>query len=82
HLEEEGSQKKTSIIHQFSGDIKIENVSFGYGYQGINSPNIIDIKLHIKPRQVIGIVGHTGCGKSTLANLISGLFSPWTGNIY
>lgn len=77
-----GSQKELSIIHQLSGDIKIKNVVFGYGYKEINAPNIVDIDLHIKPRQIVGIVGNTGCGKSTLANLISGLFTPWQGEIY
>ena len=37
--------------------------------------------MTVKPGQKIAFVGRTGCGKSTLAKLISGLYQPWSGEI-
>ena len=37
--------------------------------------------MTVKPGQKIAFVGRTGCGKSTLAKLISGLYRPWSGSI-
>ena len=37
--------------------------------------------MTVKPGQKIAFVGRTGCGKSTLAKLISGLYRPWSGSV-
>lgn len=54
------------------GSIDFENVSFSYSEGG--EPVLKDISLHIDSGQVIGIIGATGCGKSSLVNLISRLY--------
>ena len=63
---------------KIKGHIKIDNVSFGYG-DGENA--LSDINLEIKPGEKIGIIGGTGSGKSSLANLIPRLYDPRHGTI-
>ena len=61
------------------GDIKIENLSFTYG-QG--EKNVLNgISLHIKPGEYIGVVGRSGCGKTTLLKLLLGIETPSSGTI-
>ncbi|WP_341757812.1 ABC transporter ATP-binding protein [Candidatus Tisiphia endosymbiont of Ditula angustiorana] len=60
------------------GDIVFQNLSFGY-----NNTNCIfkDLNLNIKAGQKIGIVGHSGGGKSTLISLLLKNFQITTGDI-
>ena len=60
------------------GEIKIDNVSFAY-----NDNKIIfnDLNLTIKPHQKIGLVGHSGAGKTTLVNMILRNLFPKDGKI-
>ena len=60
------------------GRIEFNAVSFGYG-DGENA--LSDINLIIEPGEKIGIIGGTGSGKSSLANLIPRLYEPRKGSI-
>lgn len=60
------------------GEISLEHVTFGYD---INSPVLKDITLHIKPGEMLGIVGRSGAGKTTLVNLISRMYETNEGTI-
>ena len=61
-----------------SKDIKFENVTFGYkSYE----PVLKNIDIHIKPGEMIGLVGHSGAGKSTIINLCMRLYDPGIGKI-
>ena len=61
-----------------SGGISFDNVNFGYkSYE----PVLKGIDLDIKPGEMIGLVGKSGVGKSTLINLIMRLYDPNTGSI-
>jgi len=61
------------------GDIALEHVHFRYRPDG---PEVLkDITLHIRPGEVIGIVGRSGSGKSTLAKLLQRLYLPERGSL-
>ncbi len=61
-----------------SEDIKFENVTFGYkSYE----PVLKNIDIHIKSGEMIGLVGHSGAGKSTIINLCMRLYDPGIGKI-
>lgn len=45
------------------------------------TPALCDISLKIEDGQFVGILGHTGCGKSTLVQLIAGLVKPTSGEV-
>ena len=72
-------REKTEEYQKLSGAIELKDVSFGYSRLG--KPLITDFSMSVKPGQKIAFVGRTGCGKSTLAKLISGLYRPWSGSI-
>ncbi len=56
-----------------SGSIDFDNVSFSYQH-GSGEETLRGIELHIRAGETIGIIGGTGCGKSSLVNLISRLY--------
>lgn len=64
---------------KLSGNIEISGVTFGYSR--LEKPLLKDFSLKIEAGQKIAIVGGSGCGKSTIAKLISGLYEPWEGSI-
>ena len=62
------------------GSIDFDHVSFTY-QPGSESYALSDIDLHIKAGETIGIIGGTGCGKSSLVNLISRLYDVSQGAV-
>ncbi|MGN1205468.1 MAG: ABC transporter transmembrane domain-containing protein [Eubacterium sp.] len=60
------------------GEIMLSHVTFGYE---TNKPVLKDITLHVKPGEMLGIVGRSGAGKTTLVNLISRLYDVNEGEI-
>ncbi|GGD04911.1 ABC transporter ATP-binding protein [Enterococcus wangshanyuanii] len=61
------------------GSVVFDHVSFRY--PGDESDTLKDVSFSIKPGEMIGIVGATGAGKSTLAQLIPRLFDPSEGTV-
>jgi len=64
-------------LHDVHGAIKIENVSFAYRRRNV----IKNLTLDIRAGEKIGIVGSSGCGKTTLVNLIMRFYDPDKGRI-
>ena len=63
------------------GSIDFNNVHFKYHAEGSGDDILEDINLHIKSGETIGIIGGTGCGKTTLVSLISRLYDVTEGSV-
>ena len=61
----------------FSGSVVFEGVHFAYKER----PVLAGLSLEIQPRSTVAIIGPNGCGKSTIAYLIAGLYRPQGGRI-
>lgn len=61
------------------GEVTFKNVTFTY--QGETQPALQDINLEVKPNQVVGLIGHTGSGKTTLINLLPRFYEPQEGEV-
>ena len=64
---------------KLTGEIELKNIVFGYS--PLAEPIIKDFSLKLKPGASVALVGGSGCGKSTMSKLISGLYKPWSGEI-
>lgn len=62
------------------GRIDFDHVNFSYKH-GSGKETLTDIDLHIKAGETVGIIGGTGCGKSSLVNLISRLYDVTGGTV-
>lgn len=63
---------------QLMGQISLKNIEFGYDDE---TKILKNINLDINPRQIVGITGISGCGKSSLTKLLVGLYRPQSGII-
>ena len=67
------------IDQKLNGDITLDNVAFGYDI--LKPPLISNFSFALKSGSSIAFVGASGCGKSTVSKLCSGLYLPWEGEI-
>jgi ABC-type multidrug transport system fused ATPase/permease subunit len=72
------NKKIKSDNFKFKSEINFDNVSFSYKK---NSQLLKNLSFKIKKNNIVGIFGESGCGKSTILNLLTGLLSPTNGNI-
>jgi len=59
-------------------NLRLDKISLGYGDRTV----LKNISLEVEPRQMVGIIGPNGCGKSTLIKGITRLISWRSGNIF
>lgn len=80
-LDQEEIEEKinTKQIDQVKGHVVIRNLSFRYVE---NTPLIEDFNFEAQPGQTIAIVGKTGCGKTTLINLLMRFYDQQQGHVY
>jgi ATP-binding cassette, subfamily B, bacterial len=72
-----GSPKKEVPLGTVKGALAFEHVSFRYGSRLV----LDDVSFSLPPGQMLGIVGHTGSGKSTVANLVCRFYDPSDGRV-
>jgi ATP-binding cassette subfamily B protein/subfamily B ATP-binding cassette protein MsbA len=77
-IEPEIKDRPDAVDAVVDGAIRYEHVSFGYepGRKALD-----DVSLEVDPGHVLAIVGETGAGKTTLANLLVRFYDPWEGRI-
>lgn len=64
---------------KLSGHVTLENITFGYS--PLDKPLLTGFSLSVGPGRQVALVGGSGSGKSTVSRLISGLYTPWEGEI-
>ncbi len=72
------ADREDAVELKIKGEIEFKNVSFGYDE---TTDVLKNIDLHVKPGEMIGIVGKSGVGKSTLINLLMRMYDIGEGSI-
>lgn len=70
---------EVELENKLSGEIVLDKVSFGYSR--LKPPLVEDFNFHLDSGSSIAFVGASGCGKSTVSKIVSGLYSPWEGEV-
>lgn len=77
-LDEKSSQVPGTEVAQEKGSIAFEHVRFGYD---ANTPVLRDVSFKLEPGRVMGLLGRTGSGKSTIARLVFRLYDADAGTV-
>ena len=77
-LNDENAARKDLTVAE--GSVEFRHVSFRY-YKNSEDEVLHDINLTIRPGSLVGVIGSTGCGKSTLVSMIPRLYDPDEGEI-
>ena len=77
-MELQSSRDEQSLGITLDGDIRFDGVSFAYGGSHVNS--LEDINFEANRGEIVGIIGGTGSGKTTLVKLLADFYSPSGGS--
>ncbi len=64
---------------KLEGTVDVKNLRFGYNR--LQEPIVSDVSFKVECGTSVALVGGSGCGKSTISKLISGLYRPWNGEV-
>lgn len=71
--------EKRPLRTKLDGEVELRDISFGYSR--LKPPTVEHFSFHIPCGSSIAFVGASGCGKSTVSKIVSGLYRPWTGTL-
>ena len=77
--DEDASETRTPYPHPIREGIHLHDVA--YRYPGADTDVLSDVNVHIRPGEILAIVGENGAGKTTLAHILAGLRSPTAGRV-
>lgn len=64
---------------KLSGHVELDQISFGYSR--LAPALVTDFSFKLTPGSSVAFVGFSGCGKSTVSKIVSGLYHPWSGMV-
>ncbi|MFR2773341.1 MAG: ABC transporter ATP-binding protein [Clostridium sp.] len=79
--EEKGRQVKEGENPSVSGTPRVSFQNVSFSYQGSKEESLSDISFDAAPGEIIGVIGGTGSGKSTLVNLIPRFYDVTKGQV-
>ena len=73
------TDKLDNIKTKLEGTVELKDISFGYST--LKEPIVSDFSFKTHCGSSVAFVGSSGCGKSTISKVVSGLYKPWTGTV-
>ena len=78
----EGSDSKDEVNKSSNTSaVKVELRAVNFRYSGAESPTLVDLNLEIQPGEQVALIGASGSGKSTIADLMCGVLTPSAGEV-
>lgn len=75
----DATAQKRDLKTKLSGSVELRDISFGYSM--LKPPIVSDFSFKISCGSSIAFIGSSGCGKSTVSKIVSGLYAPWGGQL-
>ena len=77
-IDEPGPRREDQAAAEGGGGVELRDVTFGYEE---GAPVLSGVSFAVRPGEHVALVGRTGAGKSTVVNLLGGLYAPWSGEV-